>query len=218
VFDSAGRRIPTKHNIYVDDNLLADVKAHMHQALASGFEATFTIMGHPCPSLRPVAVNLDKLEELVVSPLQILLGLLVNTREMTVAISDEFRNETLELITTTWHHRRESFTVKELELLVGKLGRIAQAYRPFYFLMSHLYSSLAFALRENRAFLVNTSKRFRALIKKNEARHGPLCHRRRERDQLRPQPKCEESAQLPRDVQDPALPPSRTGIHTPHPG
>ena len=172
VFDSAGRRIPTKHNIYVDDNLLAEVKAHMHQALASGFEATFTIMGRPCPSLRPVAVNLDKLEELVVSPLQILLGLLVNTREMTVAISDEFRNETLELITTTWHHRRQSFTVKELELLVGKLGRIAQAYRPFYFLMSHLYSSLAFALRENRAFLVNTSKRFRALIKKTKQDMG----------------------------------------------
>jgi hypothetical protein len=75
VFDSAGRCIPTKHNIYVDDNLLAEVKAYMPQVLASGFEATFTIMGYPCPSLRPVAVNLDKLDELVVSPSQILLGL-----------------------------------------------------------------------------------------------------------------------------------------------
>jgi len=46
VFDSAGCRIPTKHNIYVDNNLLAEMKAYMHQALASGFEATFTIMGH----------------------------------------------------------------------------------------------------------------------------------------------------------------------------
>ena len=86
---------------------------------------------------------------------------------MTVTISDEFRCKVLALLTTTWHCRRESFTVKELELLVGKLGRIAQAYRPFYFLtMSHLYSSLAFALQENQAFLVNTSKRFHALIKK----------------------------------------------------
>ncbi len=53
-------------------------------------------------------------------------------------------------------------------MLVGKLGHIPQAYRPFYFLMSHLYSSLAFALRENRAFLINTSKHFRALIKKTK--------------------------------------------------
>jgi len=168
VFDSTGHRIPTKHNIYVDDNLLAEVKAYMHQALALGFEAIFTIMGHPSPSARPVPVNLDKLEELVVSPPQILLGLLVNTWEMTVSISDEFRREVLTLLTATWHCRRERFTVKELELLVGKLGRIAQAYRPFYFLMSHLYSSLAFALCENRAFLINTSKRFRALIKKTK--------------------------------------------------
>ena len=167
MFDSAGRHIPTKHNIYVDDNLLAKVKAYMHQALASGFEATFTIMGHPCPSVRPVPINLDKLKELVVSPLQILLGLIVNTREMIVSISDEFCREVLALLTATWHCRRESFTVKELELLVGKLGRIAQAYRPFYFFMSNLYSSLAFALHENQAFLINTSKCFYALIKKN---------------------------------------------------
>ena len=100
----------------------------MHQALALGFEATFTIMGHTCPSLCPVAVNLDKHEELVVSPPHILLGLLVNTQEMTFSISDEFRRETLALLTTIWHHRRESFTVKELKLLVGKLGHIAQAY------------------------------------------------------------------------------------------
>jgi len=169
VFDSAGRHIPTKHKIYVNDNLLAEVKAYMHQALASGFEATFTIMGHPCPSVRPVPVNLDKLEELVVSPLHILLPPWPYSKHtrVTVSISDEFCREVLALLTATWHCRRESFMVKELELLVGKLGRIAQAYCPFYFFMSHIYSSLAFALRENQAFLINTSKCFFALIKKN---------------------------------------------------
>jgi hypothetical protein len=121
----------------------------MPQALASGFEGIFTLMGQPCPLLRPVAVAMDKLKELKVSPLQILLSLRVNTREMTVSISDEFCSKVLALLTTTWHCCRESFTVKELELLVGKLGRIAQAYCPFYFLMSHLYSSLAFALHKN---------------------------------------------------------------------
>jgi hypothetical protein len=149
VFDSASCRLPTKHNIYVDNNLLAKVRAYMPQALALGLEGIFTIMGQPCPLLHPVAVALDKLKELKVSTIQILLGLRVNTQEMTVTISDEFCSEALALITTTWHCHWESFMVKELELLVGKLGRIAQAYRPFYFLMSHLYSSLAFALHEN---------------------------------------------------------------------
>jgi hypothetical protein len=168
VFDFAGRRLPTKHNIYVDDDLLGEVRTYMPQALALGFEGIFTIMGHPCPSLRPVAVALDKLKELKVSPSQILLGLRVNTQEMTVTISDKFRSEVLALLTTTWHCCQESFMVKELKLLVGKLGHIAQAYRPFYFLMSHLYSSLAFVLRENQAFLVNTSKHFRTLVKRTK--------------------------------------------------
>ena len=81
MFDSAGRCLPTKHNIHVDDNLLGEVKAYMHQALALGFESTFTIMGHPCPSVSPVPVNLDKLEELMVSPLQILLAFSKHTRD-----------------------------------------------------------------------------------------------------------------------------------------
>jgi hypothetical protein len=101
VFNSTGRRLPTKHNIYVDNNLLAEVAVYMHRALASGFEATFTIMGHLCPLLCPVAINLDKLKELVVSLLQILLGLLVNTQEMTVSISEDFRREVLALLTST---------------------------------------------------------------------------------------------------------------------
>ncbi len=67
---------------------------------------------------------------------------------MTITIFDKFRSKVLALLMTTWHCRRESFTVKELELLVGKLGCIAQAYRPFYFLMSHVYLSLAFALQQ----------------------------------------------------------------------
>ncbi len=142
VFDSVGCRLLTKHNIYVDDVLLAKLRTYMPQALASGFEGIFTIMGHPCPSLRPVAVTLDKLKELEVSPLQIFLGLQVNTQEMTVTISDKFRSKVLALLTTTWHCRRESFTIKELE-------RIAQAYHPFYFLMSHLYSSLAGVTQES---------------------------------------------------------------------
>jgi hypothetical protein len=59
----------------MDDDLLDKVRTYMPQALALGFEGIFTIMGHPCPLLYPVAVTLDKLKELEVSPLQILLGL-----------------------------------------------------------------------------------------------------------------------------------------------
>ena len=51
-------------------------------------------------------------------------------------------------------------------MLVGKLGRIGQVYRPIYHLMPMLYASVAFALRENNEFLILTSSAYRTLIKK----------------------------------------------------
>lgn len=164
VIDPLGSRLPTPHLIYVDDNLLAEVHSQMPQALASAFEGAFKVMGIPTPILRPIAVALEKLEELLVSYRQILLGLDVDTRAMTVSITSQYRNEVLSLLQSTWHVHRKTFTVKEMELLVGKLGRIAQAFRPLYYLMSHLYSSLAYALRENNAYLVTTSRRYRLML------------------------------------------------------
>ena len=164
VIDDSGGRLPTPHNIYVDDNLLAEVRPLMPQALASAFEGVFSVMGYPSPSLRPIAVAIDKLMELYVSYLQVLLGLEVDTRAMTVSITNQYRNEVLVILQSTWHKDRRTFTVKEMELLVGKLGRIAQAFRPLYYLMPHLYSSLAYALQQNKAHLVTTSRRFRELL------------------------------------------------------
>ena len=97
---------------------------------------------------------------------QILLGLLWNTHDLTVGITPQFRLETVHLLHSVWHDGRESFTVGELELLVGKLGRIGQVYRPIYHLMPMLYASVAFALRENNEFLISTSSAYRKLIKK----------------------------------------------------
>ena len=165
VIDISGCRLPTPHLIYVDDNLLAERRSQMPQALASACEGVFTVMGIPTPALRPIAVALDKLEELFVSHRQVLLGLDVNTRTMTVSITSQYRNEVLSILKSTWHVHRKTFTVKEMELLVGKLGRIAQAFRPLYYLMSHLYSSLAYALKENNSHLITTSRRYRSMLK-----------------------------------------------------
>ena len=50
--------------------------------------------------------------------------------------------------------------------MVGKVGRLGQAYRPVYHLMPMLYASVAYALRENDRYLASTSKSYRALVKK----------------------------------------------------
>ena len=166
VFDEGGRRLPTPHCMYVDDNLLADIDSYLNRAVASAVEATYVVMGRPRLDLRPSALALDKLDELIISTRQVLLGYIFDTREMTVSIPPVFRKEVATLLQNTWHSHRESFTLHELELLVGKLGRIAQVFRPLYYLMSHLYASVAYALRENRAFLMSSNKEFREMMKR----------------------------------------------------
>ena len=160
IFNDGGLTKPTSHHIYVDDNLLADTPPCMLATLASGIDAIFKVMGYPAIEIRPCALALDKWEMLIVSHVMVLLGLVFDTRRMTVGITNDFRKEVLDLLTNTWHASRESFTVSEMEKLVGKLSRIGQAYRPIYHLMPHLYASVAYALRQNAFYLASTSRRF----------------------------------------------------------
>jgi hypothetical protein len=68
----------TPHLIYyVNDNLSAEVLSQMPQALALALKEFLQSWVSPTPALRlrPIAVAFDKLEELLVSHRQVLLGL-----------------------------------------------------------------------------------------------------------------------------------------------
>ena len=163
ILDENGVPRKTPHFIYVDDNLMADILSRMNMTLAAAIQTIFVVMGFPALAFRQCAVAMDKWSLLVVSPIQVLLGLLFNSRDMTVSVTPKYRLETLELLETTWANR-ESFYINELEVLIGKIGRMAQAYRPLYFMMGMLYASSAFALRENDEFLQSTHKGYRKLV------------------------------------------------------
>ena len=59
------------------------------------------------------------------SPVQILLGILFNTHDMTVSVTPQYRQETLHLVETTWNNR-DLFYVNEIEMLIGKLNRFCR--------------------------------------------------------------------------------------------
>ena len=164
ILDEHGLPKKTPHNIYVDDNLMADIAPNMKMTLASAIQAVFVVLGFPALAVRQCAVAIDKWCLLVVSPIQILLGILFNTRDMTVSVTPQYRQETLHLLDTTWKDR-DLFYVNEIEVLIGKLNRLGQAYRPIYHLMPMLYASSCFALRENNEYLHSTHKGYRALLK-----------------------------------------------------
>ncbi len=165
-FNKEGKQLPIGTNIYVDDCLIAAVNYHMRRLLRSVIEAIFVVCGRPDTKRRQCSLAMDKWEDMLISYYAILLGLLFNTRTLTVSMTKEYLAELRLLIKQTWHKGRKAFYVNELEVLLGKCARLGEAANWVYHLMTHLYSSAAFALRENREFLGSNSPNFIAHLKK----------------------------------------------------
>ena len=108
---------------------------------------------------------MDKWLLLIVVEHQLALGLIINSRSLTVAITTKYLADTLHLIQTTWHLGRNRFRANEAAKLVGKLGRLREGAPWIRYLVSHLYASIAFALAQNQIFLKSTSVEFQRQIK-----------------------------------------------------
>ena len=163
--DSTGEPIVRPSRIYVDDALIAAVGySSMEKALAATIEAIFTVMGEDDPSLRQCPLAMDKWESLVVNTRQTVLGVCVDTNAMAVSMTPEYVTEVRNLLDTSWHSSRKRFTVSEAQSLTGKLARLAEGAHWVYHLLSHLYTSIAYALAENKHLLSESSEEFRTII------------------------------------------------------
>jgi hypothetical protein len=137
----------------------------MEQVLASLIEAIFVVMGAPDTSVRQCSLAMDKWEKLQVTPIQTMLGLVIDTNMMTVSVPDNYIKSVHLLIDSTWHTHHQRFTVKEAQELTGKLGHLAEGTNWVFHLLTHLYASIAYALSENKRFLEDSSPEFQTLIK-----------------------------------------------------
>lgn len=103
--------------------------------------------------------------EMLVAPVNRVLGHVIDTRRMTVSTPPEFTAEILQSLRTTWGPHRCRFLLNEAEVLTGKLGHASIAAPWLRYLMTHIYSSLAFALRLANWDLVRSNAAFRHAIK-----------------------------------------------------
>lgn len=150
--------------VYVDDILMAIVgKENMLRLLAAAIEAIFLICGEPETDIRQCPLSLEKWDELTIGTEQVMLGLLINTDKMTVGITEEYKDQIRELL-HAWGPKRKHFKVHEIQKLVGKLARLGEGAPWIYKIMSHLYTSLAVALKSNKQLLEASSPEFRLLI------------------------------------------------------
>ena len=67
-------------------------------ALADVIEAVFVVMGKPNTRLRQYSLAMDKWFLLIVSEHQLALGLIINIRKMTVALTVKYLEVTLNML------------------------------------------------------------------------------------------------------------------------
>jgi hypothetical protein len=106
--------------------------------------------------------------ELVVSLVQTVLGLTVDTNRLTVGITQEYQNQVEDLLDEKWPISWRIFKVDNIQKLVGKMARLGKGAPWIFKLMSHIYTSLAFALNQNKALLLACSPKFQELVNKIE--------------------------------------------------
>jgi hypothetical protein len=86
-YNDAGNWIDLSTRIYVDNAIMLALDIdHMKMVLAAQFEAILVVMGEPNITVRQCPLAMDKLLELVIGPKQTMLGLIINTNRLTIAI------------------------------------------------------------------------------------------------------------------------------------
>ena len=144
--------------------MLATSIEHMKMVLVAMIEAIFDVMGKPNESVWQCPLAMDKWNELVIGPRQTGLGLIIDTNRLTVTIPIKYLIEVCDLLDSTWHPNCHCFKVSEAQKLTGKLARLAEGANWVFHLLSHLYSSIAYTLTENKRLLMESSEEFRDII------------------------------------------------------
>jgi hypothetical protein len=151
VLNKHGDTYPFMANIYVDNILGASAfKESMKKLLAAIIESIFLVCSKPDVSVWECPVSLKKWHESIVGPWQIILGLVVDTNKMTVGIINSYLQQVRKLL-HNWDSKKCMFKVCKMHKLVGKLARLGKGGPWIFKLMSHLYTSLAYALKNNKS-------------------------------------------------------------------
>lgn len=166
VLDEDGNQRPIPNFIYVDDCLLACAYRYVRNYLAACIEAIFAVLGRPDTSRRQCPLALDKWIGMTVSHRIVSIGLIFDSRRLTVGITKEYTDEVLDIINEQWPKGKKYFALDSIVVLAGKLARLGEGAPWVFHLMTHIYASIAYALRHNEQFLLRENSSFKQLIRK----------------------------------------------------
>ena len=107
--------------MFVDDSLFANIVIIIKYAIAASIEALYLVLGFPDELVRQNELSLDKYFQSIASYECVQLGKLVNTRTMSVGITD-VRRHTMVTELTNWPKKRKCFTLLQGVTLCGNFN------------------------------------------------------------------------------------------------
>ena len=110
----------TEYNMFVDDSLFAQTRDNIKHAMAASIEALHIILGYPNTDIRQNPLSLDKYFESTCSYERIQLGIKINSRTMSLSLTDKKRKAMIDEL-TNWHNKRKSFTLLQGVTLCGSI-------------------------------------------------------------------------------------------------
>ena len=120
-----GKRGPTQHAIFTDDNLLACVWMHLKTGLDCSVESLFMLLGNPESNLHRSPLTTDKNVKNMFSCLCTQLGTRINTRDLALRIPDTKRADLETILLTNWNSSRKRFTLREVASLLELVCNLA---------------------------------------------------------------------------------------------
>jgi len=148
VLSPQGKRTPTPHNTFVDDNLIAETLPFIKLAQAASIEGLYQILGYPQTHIRRTVLSDDKYYRESCGPIKTQLGYVINTNTMFVSFTDKRIND-MKTSLSQWHHKRRQFKLHDLAVLAGHLEFIASMTPWLRFLTIALKHSILTSLRSN---------------------------------------------------------------------
>jgi len=122
----SGERRPPTYDHHVDDNMYADVEAHLVRGISASAIALFELLGYPCAEA-PNPLSLDKLNTYY-SHQRKIVGAWIDTRELSIGLIDYKRVEAIEIL-DDWIDHKPAFCIREASVLHGTLLSISEYTR-----------------------------------------------------------------------------------------
>ena len=148
--------------MFVDDSLMCETRTRIMPLLAASIESLFQVMGEDDPEIRRSNLSMEKYYQMECSYTQVQLGIVVDTRKMTVRMTPEKKANLIQVL-KAWHTARKCFTIREAGTLLGQLNNAAEVSPWARLLFANIRNSIIVSLRKNR-LAVYQNKRFSHFI------------------------------------------------------